>query len=185
MSNLKPVKPQDAQGHLKETYQKLEKQMGKVINIFQVMANSEQTLDGFLALSDAASKVSLSPKIREEIALVVGQCNMCEYCLSAHSTVGQMIGLKSNEILDARRGESSDPKTKAILHFVKQAVEKRAKVSDQDVADLKKAGVSDKELTEITLLIAVNLFTNYFNLIAGTEVDFPKAPKLENAMSTR
>ncbi len=32
---------------------------------------------------------------------------------------------------------------------------------------------SDGELVEVVLVTAVNIFTNYFNHVAGTEVDFP------------
>jgi hypothetical protein len=33
--------------------------------------------------------------------------------------------------------------------------------------------VSEAELVEILANIALNVFTNYFNHIAGTEIDFP------------
>ena len=42
------------------------------------------------------------------------------------------------------------------------------------------AGRSNKgEITEILGHIALTLFTNYFNHVAGTEVDFPAVAELE------
>jgi alkylhydroperoxidase family enzyme len=42
------------------------------------------------------------------------------------------------------------------------------------VASLRAAGATDAELAEIVGAVALNIFSNYFNHIAGTEVDFPE-----------
>jgi alkylhydroperoxidase family enzyme len=44
------------------------------------------------------------------------------------------------------------------------------------MAAVRTAGYSDAEITEIVANVAVNIFTNYFNLVAQTEVDFPRVP---------
>jgi alkylhydroperoxidase family enzyme len=54
-------------------------------------------------------------------------------------------------------------------------VEKRGRVSDEDVARVRYAGHTDAEIAEIVANVAVNIFTNYFNHVAETEVDFPPA----------
>jgi alkylhydroperoxidase family enzyme len=73
----------------------------------------------------------------------------------------------------ARRAEASDPKTSAALRFAAKTVGERGHVSAQEVEKLRDAGFGDEEIVEIIGLVALNLFRNYFNLIAGTEVDFP------------
>ena len=178
MSRVNPIKVEDAKGEVKEIYQDLQKKMGKVINIFQNMGNSPLVLKSFLDLSEAANQTSLSPKLREQIALVVGQTNHCPYCLSAHSTLAKGAGLNDQEILKARHAEAQEPKDQAILKFAKQVVENRGNVSNQDIASLKAAGINDSELVEIILLVIVNIFTNYFNLITDPKIDFPVAPEL-------
>ena len=49
---------------------------------------------------------------------------------------------------------------------------------------LVQAGYSDAEITEIVSHVALNIFTNYFNHVARTEVDFPKVavelPEMEH-----
>lgn len=178
MSRVNPVSTDQAKGEVKEIYQSLTQQMGKVINIFQNMGNSATTLKAFLALSGATNETSLSPELREQIALIVGQSNHCQYCLSAHTILAKKAGLNEEDVIKARHGESNDPKENAILKFAKQVVENRGNVSNQDVASLKAFGVSDKELVEIILVIIVNIFTNYFNLITDPKIDFPLAPSL-------
>ena len=43
---------------------------------------------------------------------------------------------------------------------------------------LRKVGYSDGDIAEIVAHVSLNLFTNYFNHVAKTEIDFPLAPKL-------
>jgi alkylhydroperoxidase family enzyme len=50
----------------------------------------------------------------------------------------------------------------------------RGEVSDVDVQEVREAGFSDGEIGEIVANVALNVFTNYFNIVAGTEIDFPK-----------
>jgi AhpD family alkylhydroperoxidase len=35
---------------------------------------------------------ALSPKLREQIALAVGEANGCQYCVSAHTAIGKRLG---------------------------------------------------------------------------------------------
>lgn len=179
MSKVQPVTVEDAKGELKEIYQSLQKSMGKVVNIFQTMGNSPAVLKGFLAFSEAANHTTLSDKLREEIALLVGQINHCEYCLSAHSAIAKMKGLNDEEIIKARQGEASDPKGQAILKFAKQMVESRGNISNKELASLKAAGVDDTELVEIIFVVMLNMFTNYFNHITDPVIDFPEAPDID------
>lgn len=178
MGRIQPVPVEKAPRQTKEIYDGIQKKLGKVPNIFLNMGNSPATLKGYLSLSDAASQTSLSPKLREQIALIVSQTNNCNYCLSAHTAIAQGAGVSEQEIIQARKGQAQDSKTQAILAFAKSVVEKRGSVTEQDIASLKSAGVTDAEIVEITLNIILTIFTNYFNHIADTKIDFPVAPKL-------
>jgi AhpD family alkylhydroperoxidase len=118
--------------------------------------------------------------MREQIALCVGEANGCEYCLSAHTVMGQNAGLNEKEIYLSRRGESVDNKVQVALSFVRKVVEKRGWVSGEDLEAVRDVGYSDEEITEIIANIALHNFTNYFNHIAEIEVDFPLVPKLDS-----
>ncbi len=178
MKRVQEVPEEKASSEVKSLYENLKKSIGRIPNIFLTMGNSYAVLQAFVKLSECADQTSLSKDLREEIALVVAQANACHYCLSAHSLIAKSVGLHENDILNARKGESSHPKHRAILHFVKKCVDSQGNVSDKDVEDLKKQSVSDKEITEITLVLTLNMFTNYFNKITDPEIDFPAAPTL-------
>lgn len=177
-NRVSPVMEQKAPAQVKQTFDNIQKKLGRVVNMFRNLANSPEALNAYLQWSEFAERTSLPKQLREEIALVVAQANNCNYCLSAHSTTAKLSGLQDQEIISARKGQSQDKKWQAILKFCKSVVDKRGSVSDQEVQELKGFGVSDKELCEIVMVCNLNLFTNYFNKITNTENDFPPAPSI-------
>ena len=78
----------------------------------------------------------------------------------------------------ARRCESADAKIDAALKFVKALLEKQGHVDDSDVEAVRTAGYDDGEIAELVGNIALNVFTNFINDTAETEIDFPLAPDL-------
>lgn len=178
MSRINTMPQEKANPEVKEIYNDLKAKIGRVPNIFQNMGNSPAVLKGFLNLSEATNETSLSPQLREQIALIVAQTNNCHYCLSAHTTIAKSLGVSDADIMQARHGSTSNAKNQSILKFAKIVVENRGKLTNQDIASLKAAGVNDQELVEIILVILVNMFTNYFNNITDPKIDFPIAPEL-------
>ena len=179
MSRLPALNPATATGSAKRLLQGVEKKLGFAPNIMRTMANSPTALEGYLNFSGALSKGNFSPKFREQIALAVSELNDCQYCLSAHAAIGRMAGLSEEAIADSRRGESPDTKEEAALAFTRQVVSNRGWVTDEEVAKLRRVGFNDEDLAELMANIGLTLFTNYFNHVAGTHVDFPEVAKLE------
>jgi uncharacterized peroxidase-related enzyme len=174
MPRLKAVETTQADPKAKALLEGVQKKLGMTPNLMRTMANSPAVLDAYLGFSNSLGRSSLSPKLREQIALSVGEVNRCQYCLAAHSALGKMAGLGDEEIADSRRGTSTDRKAEAILQFARKIVAERGWVSDDDVRSIRAAGVNDTEISEIVATVALNIFTNYFNHVAGTEVDFPE-----------
>ena len=46
--------------------------------------------------------------------------------------------------------------------------------SDAQLQAVRDAGYSESDIVEIVAHVAANIFTNYFNNLAGTVIDFPK-----------
>lgn len=180
MQRIKALDPGRATGKAKVLMDGIQKQFGMVPNIMRTMANSPAVLEAYLGFGGALAKGALSAKLREELALTVSQANNCNYCLSAHTALGKSVGLSDDELLDSRRAASEDSKAEAALRFARQIVEKRGWVTDEDVTKVRDAGYSDGELAEIVANVAQNIFTNYFNHVAETVIDFPKAPELKD-----
>ena len=138
------------------------------------MANSPAVLEAYLSFSGALAGGSLNAKLREQLALAVGEQNSCQYCVSAHTAIGRMTGLSEAEIEAAREARSSAGKSAAALAFARQVVAKQGRATQADVDAVRNAGFTDGEIAEIIAHVALNIFTNYFNNTAEVEVDFPK-----------
>ena len=79
--------------------------------------------------------------------MTVSEKNSCDYCVAAHTFIGGKLLKTDPQVLhDARTGDSTDPKTAAILQFAKTLVSKNGLVNNEDVNAIKNAGVSDAEI---------------------------------------
>lgn len=178
MARVQPVNPETADPRTADLLGGVKKKIGLVPNIVSTMAHSPAVATAYLGFSQALSGGTLPARLREQIALAVGQANGCDYCVAAHCALGQKAGLTPADVASARRGSAADEKAAAALTFARKVVADRGRVTDADVAAVRAAGFGDGEVGEIVANVALNLFTNYFNHVAGTEVDFPAAPAL-------
>lgn len=149
-------------------------QLGSVPNLFRSVAVSPQALEGYLAMSGALAKGKLPAATRERIALAVAEINACDYCLSAHTYLGKNLAkLDDAEITANRNGASNDPKADAAVRFASRVAQARGHIADADFAAVKLAGYTDAQIVEIVQHVALNTWTNYFNEVFQTEIDFP------------
>ena len=84
-----------------------------------------------------------------------------------------MVGLSEEQVLDSRRGTASDSKTAAALRFAKVLVVKQGWASEEELGQVRAAGFTDEDITEIVAHVSKNIFANYFNHVARVEIDFP------------
>ena len=155
----------------------VEKQLGRVPNMFRVVANSPAALTGYLQLS--AAQGGLCTATLERIALAVAEINGCDYCLAAHSFLGRKVAkLDDAELTANRSGASNDPKADAAVRFAAAVVRQRVQVSNDQFQAVLNAGYSDAHVVDILLAVALNTFTNYVNEVTQTEVDFPAVQPL-------
>jgi uncharacterized peroxidase-related enzyme len=169
-----PATVADAPAASQPLLEAVNKQLGVVPNLFRMVGNSPASLEGYLGLMGALGKGELSAQTRERIALAVAEINGCDYCLSAHTYLGKNVAkLDDAEITANRHGGSNDPKAAAAVLFAKQVASARGRVSDTDVGAVKAAGYSEAAVIEIVLNVALNVWTNYINTVADTDIDFP------------
>ena len=173
MPRLTPIDPAQADGKAKALLDSVQKALGRAPNLLRTMAHSPAALQAHLDFGKALGSGVLDAKTREAIALAVAGENDCEYCASAHTAVGGLLGVGAAELAANLAGRSGDPKVAAILCLTRAVVVKRGWVSDADLRQARLAGVGDAEITEVVAAVADSIFTNYFNHAAQTEVDFP------------
>ncbi len=151
----------------------VEKKLGSVPNLFRLMAASPAVLDGYLAMSAALSR-TLDLKLRERIALAVAAVNGCDYCMSAHTYLATNLAkLPVEEVARNRAGGSGEPKADAAVRLAAKIARERGHVADADLAEARLAGWTDAQIVEIVAVVAENVFTNFLNEVATTDIDFP------------
>jgi len=173
MPRIQAIDPKTASGAAAEMLGAVQQKLGMVPNLLRTFANQPAVLQAYLSFSEALAGGAFDGATREAIALAVARENRCDYCASAHSAIAKSLKVDGAEIDRNLAGRSADPRLSAILEFATAVVEKRGLVTDADFAAARQAGLSDAEISEVVGNVAHNLFTNYFNHVAETEIDFP------------
>lgn len=177
-----PATPLDsAPEQTRPSLQRLARRSGKLLNIHAEMAHAPVVLAAYTGLNDAiAAHGSFDARTREAIALAIGAVDRCDYCQSAHTLSAQKAGLTREETIAIRSGETDfDDKLAALLAVPREAAANLGDVSDATWQAALAAGWTDQELSEAFAHLIANMFTNYFNHYARTDLDIPAAPPVE------
>jgi uncharacterized peroxidase-related enzyme len=167
----------EATGHTAQLFTAIKGALGKVPNAYATIgSNSPVALEAALNLDGALRKSSLSAKEIEVVKLAVSQEAECHYCLAAHSLMGGKAGLSADAIQAVRHGGGSgDARIDALASFVHTVVTTSGDVPADVVIAVKQAGYSDAQIIDVLLAVASITFTNLFNRVNVTTLDFPPA----------
>jgi uncharacterized peroxidase-related enzyme len=134
-----------------------------------------EALKAMLAADKVLAAGPLSKPDQETVKLVISELAGCDYCVAAHSMVGKMVGLSAETMNAIRQGASTgDAKRDALVRFVRAIALTPGTLPQDQVQALQTAGYSGEQIVHIGLAISVITFTNAFNRINDTVVDFPK-----------
>ena len=181
MSRIKIVTDQTANADQKALFDAIQGQLGMVPNFLRVIGNSPVALKSFLGLYAVAGAGSLDPLTRERIALAIAEQNACEYCVSAHTTIGGNAGLSDAEMRANRTGSSQETKAAAAVKFALALVEHAGGVTNDEITAIRNAGYSDADLAEIIMHVGMNLITNIVGKASRVDIDFPKIELMQAA----
>lgn len=176
MSRISIPAVESATGATAEIYAQIKKVTGGgVPNTFAAIgALAPAALESVLAADGVLASGSLSRQDREIINLIVSEVAGCDYCVAAHSYIGKLAGLKPDVLKKIRVGEpTGDVKRDALVRFVRTLVGTSGTIDQAELAAIKAAGYTDAQLVYIGLAIAVTTFSNVFNRINDTVLDFP------------
>lgn len=165
-----------ATGATAEVYAQVKKIAGGgVPNLFAAVGHvAPATLVAVLNAEGALASGSLSKQDLETIKLLVSEQTGCDYCVAAHVMLGKMTGLSLDALKQIRAGQATgDAKRDALVRFVLNLQKTSGTISENEFAAIRAAGYTDAQLAEISLAIAMTIFTNTFNRINDTDVDFP------------
>lgn len=159
---------------------------GMIPNLLAEMADAPNVLQGYLQLSDATAKGTLSPTEQQIVEITTSRVQGCEYCVAAHSTVAGIQKLP-NDVVDAVRTGSNiaDAKLQALHAFTVAVNEKNGWTSDADLSVFLAAGYTQAQVLEVVLNVTLKLFSGYANHIMHTPIDAAFQPKHISLNSTK
>jgi uncharacterized peroxidase-related enzyme len=171
MQTIQPIQLENASEATKRLLATESAKTGLPSNMMKSLAQSPAVLEGYMQFRRALDGSKLDRIEREQIALAVAQANLCEYSLAYHTALARKLGLTDDHIMASREGRAADRKVDAALRFARELV---AESGDCSTSELEHAGFAEREIVEIVALVALNVFENYFNMVAKTEIDLPK-----------
>ena len=176
MSRISIAAVDQAGGATAEVYARIKKAAGSVPNTFAAIgALQPGALNATLDAEAVLAAGSLGKQDVETVKLVVSSATKCDYCVAAHSLLGKLAGLPPDVIRKIRAGQpTGDAKRDTLVNLVRALATTSGTISDEQFAAIKAAGYTDQRLVEISLAFALIVFTNVFNRINDTDVDFPK-----------
>ncbi|HEX2021892.1 MAG TPA: peroxidase-related enzyme [Candidatus Thermoplasmatota archaeon] len=165
MAWIRIVPRDQASGKLAEEYQRVERERGALANIFMATSLHPGVLDAHLDLYEAIhfGESPLSRRERELIATVVSRENRCSYCVTHHADAfgrhASEPGLQAMVSTDYTKAALS-PRERAIADHAALLTRAPSEVSQADVEKLRKAGLDDRAILDVTLTAAYFAFAN-------------------------
>jgi len=175
MSWIEEIEVGEADGKLSEMYAALMKQRGKVSNILKVHSLNPDALGEHLDLYMTLmfGKSGLSRAEREAIGVVVSANNDCQYCVSHHAEAlrryiddDETLGM----LMNADGLETLEPRLSNIVRHAEKLTTAPGAMTESDLGELRAVDLTDKDILDLTLIVA---YFNFVNRIAlGLGVTF-------------
>lgn len=175
MSRIDTPAAEAATGAAAELFAQIRKSAGSVPNTYAAIGTlAPAALKAVLQADGVVAAGTLSRQDQETIKLSVSEVTGCDYCVAAHSLLGKLSGLSPDALRQIRAGEpTGEAKRDALVRFVRLLAGTSGTIDAGELSALKAAGYTDAQVVEISLAIATTIFTNVFNRINDTTIDFP------------
>lgn len=162
-----------ATGATAELYAQIKKAAGGVPNTYAAIgAHAPAILKAVLQAESTPG--TLSKQDKEIIKVVASASVGCDYCLAAHFMIGKQTGLSAEALKNMIAGKNAgNTKQDALARLIRVLTQTSGTISADEFVAIREAGYSDAEIVEISFVFALISFTNVFNRINDTTVDFP------------
>jgi uncharacterized peroxidase-related enzyme len=168
------LSPAELDEAMKGYFAKCQEKLGFIPNVLKAYSFDLAKLKAFVAMSDdlMLAKSGLSKIEREMIAVVVSCANHCHYCLVAHGAVLRKLTgdpLLAETIVANYRAAELDARTRAILDFSWKLTESPWEIGEEDRAALRKNGLSDRDIWDISAVAGFFNMSNRMATASGNE----------------
>ncbi len=175
MSWIDEIPDAEAQGPLRQIYDAVKAQRGKVSRILSVHSLDPPALQLHLDLYMHLmfSRGPLSRCEREAIAVTVSVANGCAYCVAHHMETLQHFEKDADVLRKVREApeQLANPRLRAMLPYARKLTVAPSTMDETEVGALRAAGLADADVLRINLITAYFNFVNRIALGLGVQVD--------------
>lgn len=133
------------------------------------------------------SESTLSQAERELIAAYVSSQNACSFCTASHAAASRHLFGEQSDVVDAvladYRTASINEKLKALIAIAGKVQQNGRLVTDEDVAEARRQGATDREIHDTVLIAAA--FSMYNRYVDGLATWAPEDPAAYAEMGQR
>lgn len=163
---------------LKETYERFQKTIGFVPNLYATIGYSPNALKAYVQFTAEQSRGTFHAKDREAIYLIVSQLNDCHYCLASHTRSAVKTGWTEPETVLIRQGTHPDHRWQVIFKVIQSVIAHKGAVSPSLLESFFELGYQKAAIMDLISLIMVMSLTNYVYRLTQIPIDYPAAPDI-------
>jgi uncharacterized peroxidase-related enzyme len=175
MAYINIIDETNADEELKDIYEKVKGNRGKLSNILKIHSLLPKTMLTHLDLymSIMFDKSDLRREDKELIATVVSAANKCNYCVNHHAEALKHYWKDDEKVKQAEKNfRELDLSTQQMLmlEFAEKLTLHPGNMDEEDARKLKEAGLTDKEILSLTLVVSYFNFVNRNAMALGVEL---------------
>jgi alkylhydroperoxidase family enzyme len=144
---------------------------GQLPNFLGVLAGSPAALRAYARFRSELRHGKLTLATLERIALAVAEHYNSEPGIAIHSRTARAAGLNLDEVAQARKFSSSDPREAALLRYLQPMLVEGGRPPIHLHEEAREAGWDDEQILEAIAALALEMFTAMVNVAGEVPVD--------------
>jgi len=158
----------------KPALRELEAAFGIVPNIAGAMATSPVLTNSLVTLFKQVHGGSFNEAQIQAVLLTNAVTNSCSWAVAFHTALALKNGISRDDV-EAIRGRLApkDAKLAALSNLARKLIEKRGRLSDEDMDQFLDGGFGKGHFLEVVAIVAASTITNYTGNITKPPVEHP------------
>jgi uncharacterized peroxidase-related enzyme len=172
MARVQPL-PREEVPELEDSFGPVEQRMGFLPNSLLTMARRPAILHAVSSLAQAARTGTVSPELKELVALVASTAAGCRYCQAHTASNAARKGAQAEKIAQVWTYETSElfsDEERAALRLAHHAALVPNQATDEDFEELRRH-FDDGEIVELVAVVALFGFLNRWNDTLATDLE--------------
>ncbi|RMG27867.1 MAG: peroxidase [Bacteroidetes bacterium] len=177
MPHIQIIEPEQAEGRLREIYDKLIESRGKLAEVHKIQSLNPETIVRHIDLymSIMFGQSPLKRVQREMMAVVVSKANECVYCQVHHAEAVQHYWKDETRVQQLRQDYTRlelSPADRALCDYAWRLTREPGRANEEVlIQPLRAQGFSDRAILDATLVVSYFNFVNRIVLALGVPLE--------------